>query len=192
MITQKLLHKELKYIMADEKFYQEADDKEKDPKAESSMLKKLHIPGPDGTKPATNKDEEDYLKTTGETIDTAGKVLKAGPVRFIKGANARANKGSIIGMASKNTFEFPVFVSKSVPLDYATATNSLLEQVYASYLQMAITLNPLIDKRTAEAGGVHETGDPEERRQHDHGPAPMRVRSAGQQAFRKMTGRCGT
>ena len=139
--------------MADEKFYQEANDKEKDPKAESPILNKLHIPGPDGTKPATNKDAEDYLKTTDETLDTAGKVLKAGPVRFIKGANARANKGSIIGMASKNTFEFPVFVSKSVPLDYATATNSLLEQVYASYLQMAITLNPLIDKRTAEAGG---------------------------------------
>jgi hypothetical protein len=57
----------------------------------------------------------------------------------------RNRKGSIISSAKNNIFEFPVFVSSSVPLDYATATTSLLEQVYASYLQMAISINPVID-----------------------------------------------
>jgi hypothetical protein len=43
-------------------------------------------------------------------------------------------------------FEFPVFISSSVQLDYATATSSLLEQIYASYLQSALSLNPIVDE----------------------------------------------
>ena len=60
--------------------------------------------------------------------------------------------GSIIKAARSNIFEFPVFISSSVPLDYATATTSLLEQVYASYLQMAISLSPIVDEETASSG----------------------------------------
>lgn len=52
---------------------------------------------------------------------------------------------SIIAAAKGNLFEFPVFISSSVQLDYASATTSLLEQVYASYLQSAISLNPVVD-----------------------------------------------
>lgn len=63
---------------------------------------------------------------------------------------------SIIGKASKNLFEFPVFMSSSIPLDYATATNTLLEQIYASYLQMAISMNPVVDKRDVEKGRVFQ------------------------------------
>lgn len=64
----------------------------------------------------------------------------------------RTSRGSIISSAKGNVFEFPVFISSSIPLDYATATNALLEQVYASYLQMAITLNPVIDHNLASSG----------------------------------------
>ena len=96
---------------------------------------------------------EDLYKDYEGAIKTSNELINAGPAKFLRGANARAGKKSIVGMAAKNTFEFPVFISKSVPLDYATATNSLLEQIYGSYLQMAISLNPLIDKRTAESGG---------------------------------------
>ena len=71
-----------------------------------------------------------------------GDLIKQG---IVKGKNTK----SLAGMAAKNTFEFPVFVSKSVPLDYATATNSLLEQLYASYLQMAISLDPVVDRNVA-------------------------------------------
>lgn len=64
----------------------------------------------------------------------------------------RSSRGSIIKSAKGNIFEFPVFMSSSVPLDYATATSSLLEQVYASYLQMAISINPVIDHTQAVNG----------------------------------------
>ena len=37
-------------------------------------------------------------------------------------------------------------------MDYATATNSLLEQVYASYLQMAVSINPIITPEEAKSG----------------------------------------
>ena len=54
-------------------------------------------------------------------------------------------QGSIVKAAQGNVFEFPVFISNNVPLDYATATSSLLEQIYAAYLQMAISINPVVD-----------------------------------------------
>ena len=49
---------------------------------------------------------------------------------------------SIAGMARKSIFEFPAFISTTVPLDYAEATCGLLELTYASYLQMAISQEP--------------------------------------------------
>lgn len=61
-------------------------------------------------------------------------------------------KGSIVKSAQGNVFEFPVFISNSIPLDYATATTSLLEQIYAAYLQMAISLNPVIDASSVKNG----------------------------------------
>lgn len=67
-------------------------------------------------------------------------------------ARLRRSGRSVIASAKKNIFEFPVFVSNSVPLDYATATTSLLEQVYASYLQMAISANPVVDGRALSSG----------------------------------------
>jgi hypothetical protein len=114
MITQKLLHKELKYIMADGRTLGDAFDKLMEPPSEEEK----------------------------QTRSNVGSM-------FVKGFKNANNTKSLAGMAAKNTFEFPVFVSKSVPLDYATATNSLLEQLYASYLQMAISLDPLVDKDVA-------------------------------------------
>jgi hypothetical protein len=61
-------------------------------------------------------------------------------------------KGSIIKAAQQNIFEFPAFVSNTIPVDYATATVSLLEQLYAAYLQVAVSINPVIDAETAKKG----------------------------------------
>ena len=61
-------------------------------------------------------------------------------------------KGSIVKAAQNNVFEFPVFVSNTIPMDYATATVSLLEQIYATYLQLAISQNPVIDADSAKRG----------------------------------------
>lgn len=63
-----------------------------------------------------------------------------------------ARRGSIIKAAQNNLFEFPVFISNTIPMDYATATNSLLEQIYAAYLQMAISQNPVIDAKSVKNG----------------------------------------
>lgn len=68
-------------------------------------------------------------------------------------ANAGAYPtASIVKRAAKNVFEFPVFVSSSVPVEYATAINSLMEQVYASFVQMAISQNPVISAADMKAG----------------------------------------
>ena len=61
-------------------------------------------------------------------------------------------KGSIVKAAQDNVFEFPVFVSNTIPMDYATATVSLLEQIYASYAQLAISQNPVIDAESVKRG----------------------------------------
>jgi hypothetical protein len=61
-------------------------------------------------------------------------------------------KGSIVKSAQGNMFEFPVFVSNTIPMDYATATVSLLEQIYAAYLQMAMSINPVVDAASVKRG----------------------------------------
>lgn len=81
-------------------------------------------------------------KTVGSTVGSVDSVV----------TKVNAPVQSIAGLAKENIFEFPVFVSNSVTLDYATATNSLLEQVYASYLQMAISINPIVDSNTITNG----------------------------------------
>ena len=81
-----------------------------------------------------NDDDFEGIKDGVNALDKSTSKFRKG----IKGAK------SVINAAKGNIFEFPVFVSSSVPLDYATATTSLLEQVYASFLQMAISANPVI------------------------------------------------
>ena len=76
-------------------------------------------------------------------------ALEKSTEKFRKGAKGAK---SVVKAAKGNIFEFPVFISSSVPLDYATATTSLLEQVFASYLQMAISANPVITAKSAKNG----------------------------------------
>ena len=87
------------------------------------------------------------INTGAGQVAYGAKVFKTG---FLDGTS---HKNSIIGMAKKNVFEFPVFVSDTVPLEYATAVNSLLEQVYASYLQMALSTDPVISSESLKQKG---------------------------------------
>lgn len=80
------------------------------------------------------------------------KNIKWGSAQLYSGI-AGKHKKSIIGMARANVFEFPVFISDSVPMKFATATNTLLEQVYAAWLQMAISVNPVIPYEQYKAAG---------------------------------------
>lgn len=79
----------------------------------------------------------------GQAYDQSLKVSKG---IYAASEPYRSTGKSIIAAAKGNLFEFPVFISSSVQLDYATATSSLLEQIYASYLQSALSLNPIVDE----------------------------------------------
>lgn len=91
--------------------------------------------------------------TAAETINSLADLKSDTVDRFVRGAKKARSTKSIIGMAARNTFDFPVFISKSIPLDYATATNQLLEQLYAAYVQMAISQNSIVDAKTFKNGG---------------------------------------
>ena len=83
-----------------------------------------------------------------DAVNTYGRLDSASK----KFQNKKHSK-SIIKSAKDNVFEFPVFVSNTVPMDYATAANTLLEQCYASYLQIAITAQgPIISAEEARNG----------------------------------------
>ena len=89
-----------------------------------------------------NDDDFKGFKDNMNALDSSTSKFRKG----IKGSK------SIVKAAKGNMFEFPVFISSSVPLEYATATATLLEQVYASFLQMAISANPVISAKSAMNG----------------------------------------
>ena len=98
------------------------------------------------------------MAKTDDTLDryATKDVTGVGMLNRFDAATAKfkngAGRGSIVKSAQGNVFEFPVFVSSSVPMDYATATTSLLEQIYAAYLQMAISINPVVDADSVKKG----------------------------------------
>lgn len=94
---------------------------------------------------------KDTVDTANNASNAAFDVINALDISTAKFQKSK-RKGSIINSAKGNIFEFPVFISSSTPLDYAEATTSLLEQVYLSYLQMAVSINPVIDANTAKNG----------------------------------------
>ena len=88
---------------------------------------------------AKNKNVYEQITKAGrEGVDNLNRLDEAS--RKFRRSGRRS---SIIKASQGNVFEFPVFVSSSIPLDYAIASNALLEQIYASYLQFAISVNPI-------------------------------------------------
>ncbi|MBR1987420.1 MAG: hypothetical protein IKA36_00110 [Clostridia bacterium] len=84
-----------------------------------------------------------HIKDRAKSIDKPGIGLVVDKSITKLGAGSKKNQ-SIISKAKQNIFEFPVFMSDSTPVDYATATVSLLDQVYMSYLASAISVNPYV------------------------------------------------
>lgn len=98
-----------------------------------------------------HKDAAEGIKKTSDAIEQYQKGAKAFTRGFLV---SNRGKSSIIGKARENLFEFPCFISDTVPLEEATAVNTLLEQVYAAYLQMAISTNPVISNEIIKRGGL--------------------------------------
>lgn len=92
----------------------------------------------------------DGIEKSMDTIDSLRREInaKTGPNAGMYGTS------SIIGKAKNNLFEFPVFMSDSISFSYATAVNVLLEQMYANYLQMAISMNPVATETEVREGNV--------------------------------------
>lgn len=101
------------------------------------------------------KDIDAAVKQAGDTAASARDAYRTIKSKMSADAGKRG-ASSLIGKAARNLFEFPVFMSSSVPLDYATATNSLLEQMYASFLQMAVSINPVVPERDVRNGTVFQ------------------------------------
>ena len=100
--------------------------------------------------PRTAEDKEAFNKELKDFAEKYGKVLSTGTELFNK-LKAGKNR-SIVQNAKRNIFEFPVFVASSVPLTYATATATLLEQMYASFVQMTLSQTPVVDAKDIARG----------------------------------------
>ena len=100
--------------------------------------------------PRTAEDKAAFNKELKDFAEKYGKVLSTGTELFSK-LKAGKNK-SIVQNAKRNIFEFPVFVASSVPLRYATATATLLEQMYASFVQMTLSQTPVVDAKDIARG----------------------------------------
>jgi hypothetical protein len=100
--------------------------------------------------PRTAEDKAAFNKELKDFAEKYGKVLSTGTELFSK-LKAGKNK-SIVQNAKRNIFEFPVFVASSVPLTYATATTTLLEQMYASFVQMTLSQTPVVDAKDIARG----------------------------------------
>ena len=90
-------------------------------------------------------------------MDIAGKIGKGKDFLSRDDSKGVINKLgnsplSLAGRSKDNMFEFPMFVSSSCPIDYTTATAQLLEQVYGSFLQMALSSAPFITAADAAVG----------------------------------------
>lgn len=121
------------------------------------MAEKKYIPKHDKQYVLQNRlgadpDTQQRIKRGWDAISGDDGSGSAGRI-FAGVAAQKWGRSSIIGMAKQNVFEFPVFVSDSVPLDYATAINTLLEQVYASYLQMALSIDPVVSSEELRRRG---------------------------------------
>lgn len=101
--------------------------------------------------PRTPEDKEAFNKELKDFDKKYGKVLSTGTELF--GKLKYGKNKSIVQNAKKNIFEFPVFVASSVPLTYATATATLLEQMYASFVQMTLSQTPVVDAKDISSNG---------------------------------------
>lgn len=107
--------------------------------------------------PRTPEDKEAFNKELKDFEQKYGKVLSTGTELFTKLKYGKNR--SIVQNAKQNIFEFPVFVASSVPLTYATATATLLEQMYASFVQMTLSQTPVVDARDISSNRK-EASDP--------------------------------
>lgn len=132
-----------------------ADDKTMTPEEKKALEEKREFESNLDTIKGAKNDISNKAASAAETSASVGRLVSDVKGKFSANAGMYGS-GSIIGKASKNVFEFPVFVSSNVSVTEATAINSLLEQIYASYLQMAISMDPVVTASDVRRGVVFQ------------------------------------
>ena len=89
-----------------------------------------------------------------------------GIIQGIKVASNDPRGQSIARQSSATTMQFPVIISRSINIETASNVVKALERQYATYVQMVIALNPVIDWDTDNIPSfIH--------RLHQNNPTPM-------------------
>ena len=78
-------------------------------------------------------------------IDDVTKLLRKGPELMAQANSMKMNTKSIIRGANDATFQFPVLIPETVPIETANTLARTLDRVYASFTQSWISLHPFMD-----------------------------------------------
>lgn len=93
-------------------------------------------------------DEKELGKIANKANDITGKGLSiVGGIHDVT-----STSGSMLKQIKKNLFEYPVFISDSIPLNYATAVVANLEQSYAQLTQQLIAMNNVLSFEDIKTG----------------------------------------
>ena len=99
------------------------------------------------------KDNIDNIKNSMPKLPNVPK-FKSFDVDVSRPGRNLYRRGSIIHASKENIFEFPVFISSSISgnMSEVTAVNDLLTQLYASYVQIAVSSQPVVDINSFRTG----------------------------------------
>ena len=78
-------------------------------------------------------------------IDDVTKLIRKGPELMAQANSMKMNTKSIIRGANDATFQFPVLIPETVPIETANTLARTLDRVYASFTQSWISLHPFMD-----------------------------------------------
>lgn len=78
-------------------------------------------------------------------IDEILSVMRKGPEVMSKVDNLALNTKSVARGANDATFQFPVLISNTIPIDMASTIARTMEKTYVGFTQQWLSLNPTID-----------------------------------------------
>ena len=85
------------------------------------------------------------MPVIGPAIDEVLGVLRKGPETMAKLDSLKVNTKSVARGANDATFQFPVLISNTIPIDMASTIARTMEKTYVGFTQQWLSLNPTID-----------------------------------------------
>ena len=78
-------------------------------------------------------------------IDEITGLMRKGPELASQFDSIKFNRKSVASGANDATFQFPVLISNTIPIDMASTIARTMERVYVGFTQQWLSLNPTID-----------------------------------------------